>query len=350
MQSRSTPSAAAEPILERLRRAAVADPAAAAQEIDAALDASAALDPLEVRSVDELTVQVLGSATPVGALLERIGLDRLAGLFERAAARVGSDGRAVSLAERSLARGLLDLARQPSVLGRIEVRERDAWSRRLLAAIDAADFTVGALFEQRVRTYGSRVLFQLTESGGARVLSWRRTATRVEAIARGLLALEDGGPARVAIVSDNRIEAVLVDLACLTCGIVDVMIPASATEADIAFMLHQAQCTVAVVSGAERVRWIVDLRERVPSLRHVVSMDRLGRGLGRLSSLDDVVARGNQVPAAAVAERAETVRTGDLATIMFTSGTTGSPKGICFSQRNLVHKRFARALALPDIV
>jgi long-subunit acyl-CoA synthetase (AMP-forming) len=65
--------------------------------------------------------------------------------------------------------------------------------------------------------------------------------------------------------------------------------------------------------------------------------------------LETLLARSERVPATRVRERADRVRIDDLATVMYTSGTTGTPKGIQFSQRNLVFKRFARALAIPEI-
>jgi len=348
MSSRATPSTAGERILERLRGAGT-EPAVAGAVIDDAIQAAASLDPVEGRAIDDLAVQLLAAAAPIDPLLERVGIDRLATLLDRATTRLGPDGRTAPRGDRALVWDVLDLIRRPIVLRRIESVRRDEWAARVLAAVDASDFTVGALFDQRVRSYGSRVLFQLIEPVGARVLSWRRTATRVEAIARGLLVLEDGRPGRVAIMSDNRIEAALVDLACLTTGIVDVMIPANATEADVAYMLRRAECTVAIVSGAERVRRVAGRIGQVPTLRHVVSMDPLGRGFGRIRALEEIIARGDGVPSTAVGERAATVRVSDLATVMFSSGTTGAPKGIRFSQRNLVFKRFARALALPDV-
>ncbi len=326
-------------------------PNAPGAEVADALDRSASLAPEDARRADERALDALGSAMAIDDLLERLGPARIAALLDRAVARADSRDRVWAL---------LDLVRRPSVLRHIEPGERDAWAARILAAIDGSAFTVGALFEQRVRAYGSRVLFQVSEAGGSRVLSWRLTASRVEALARGILALEEGRPARVAILSHNRIEAILVDLACLTTGIVDVIIPANATETDVGYMLRQSECDVVFALGPELAAKVVAQRGQLPHLRHVVALDPAVRGgavsggavpgaSGRVLALDDVVARGDKVPATTRAERAARVEPGDLATIMFTSGTTGTPKGIRFSQRNLVFKRFARALALPEI-
>src|SRR5512134_125201 len=83
--------------------------------------------------------------------------------------------------------------------------------------------------------------------------------------------------------------------------------------------------------------------------RHTVVFDPAGCDGPGVLALEQLLRRAERVDPAEAAARAERVRVDDLATVMYTSGTTGAPKGIRFSQRNLVFKRFARGLALPEI-
>ena len=253
--------------------------------------------------------------------------------------------RAAAAVTREAAWDVLDEVRRPDALRRIdEAGAVDAWAATILDLVDRSDLTMATLFARRAREYGGKTLFEV---GGTSV-SWRQAALRVDALARGLLALA-GGEGRVAIVSANRLEMALCDLACHAAGLVSILIPTSATEADIAEILGLARATVAIVS--EREPLLAALRARgTPgsALAHVVAMGSHD-GAPQVLTLDDVVARAPEVRTETLDARRLAVRAADLATIMYTSGTTGRPKGVKFSHRNLVFKRFARALALPAI-
>ena len=275
-------------------------------------------------------------------------LDGLTGLADRLIERLARLPDDEDL--RSHAWRLLDVVRRTGMLRQIGARDLvSEWSDRILALVDSSDFTFWRLFQQRVRLYGPRALFRVGRGQSARSVSWDDVASQVDRIARGLLSLVDEhGERRVAILSENRLEMVLVDLACLSAGLVNVMLPTQSTPEDVGYMLGHAQVGFVFVSGQRQLEKVRKVRDDLPELRAAFTFDA---GLERddASDLEALVVRGAKIPAARLAERRSRVKVGDLATVMYTSGTTGTPKGICFSHRNIVFKRFARALALPEI-
>lgn len=245
---------------------------------------------------------------------------------------------------------LLDVARRPGMLR--QIAERDVvpiWSDRILALVNASDFTFARLLEQRVRVYGPRALFRVGRGHGARGVTWDDASSHVDRIARGLLALvHEHGERRIAILSENRLEMALLDLACLSTGLVNVMLPTHSTPEQVSYMLGHAGVGFVFVSTAKQLRKVRKVRDELPELKVTVTLD-LGIEGDDVIDLEGVRRLGSKVPSRRLAERRAAVRVDDLATVMYTSGTTGTPKGICFSQRNIVFKRFARALALPEI-
>jgi long-subunit acyl-CoA synthetase (AMP-forming)/GNAT superfamily N-acetyltransferase len=319
-------------------------------EINAALGAAARESADRSLVSDRGAVATLQASDRVDGLLEHTELELLRMLVQRCVTRLEQADSEARSALRRFAWVVLDLVRRPAVVRRVDRAAIGEWAGLFLRAIEVSHLTVGPLLRQRAARYGEKTLFELPDSGAGESLSWHAVMRRVDAIARGLLSLDD--PERiapVAILSENRIEMALLDLACLSAGLLDVMVPANSTEADVGYILRHAKVATVVVSSRGQLRKVQHNRDNLPALRRVITMDSIAIGDPDLLTLEAVEQRSDQVEPDVPAQRGEAISIDDVATVMYTSGTTGMPKGIQFSHRNLVFKRFARGLALPEI-
>jgi long-chain acyl-CoA synthetase len=322
----------------------------AARRLGEALSAAADASEEQRRSLDCAVARLLADAHHGRLLVEHLPLATILELARRTADRLGDEHPAPPGDNRDAAWDLLELARDVGLRRRIAADGvTDDWSDCILRLVDGSDFTFARLFAQRVACSGARPLFLVPGADGTRTVTWNQVAGRVDLIARGLLALTAStGDRPVAILSENRLEMAILDLACLASGIPNVMIPATATEADVDYILRHAGVGTVVVSTADQLAKVMGRRDQNVDLHHVVALDPAAHGRDVLP-WDRLLERSSEVPAAALARRRDGLRVDDLATVMYTSGTTGLPKGIQFSHRNIVFKRFARALALPEI-
>jgi long-chain acyl-CoA synthetase len=245
---------------------------------------------------------------------------------------------------------LLDSVRRRPFLDALRPEQVDPWLRILLPAIERADYTFGELLRSREAT-DPRVVAIRTLGPDATTLTVADVARRARAIARGLHSLlgEDPG-GKVAILSENCLESALSDLACLSNGILDFPLPANAVAEQVVYMLKHSGARVLLVSDDEQVAKVLPGLGDLPDLRAVVSFSKSTADRHGLLSFDQMIGQGGGAfDDAFRAERAAAVRSRDVATVMYTSGTTGRPKGIIFTHQNLVTKRLCRALALPRV-
>jgi long-chain acyl-CoA synthetase len=245
--------------------------------------------------------------------------------------------------------GLLDGVRRRAFTTRLAAELVDPWTALVLRVVREADYTLGDLLRSREETDPRTLAFRVLAPDPCE-LTVADVSRRTRAIARGLLALVEGDPdAKIAILAENCLEAALCDLACLTNGIVDFPLPANATADQVVFMLRHSGARVLLASGEEQVAKVLPSLAGLPDLRDVVVFSRKAAERNALLSLDQMVSQGAGFDDAERAARADRARARDLATVMYTSGTTGKPKGIVFTQENIVTKRFARAFALPAV-
>ncbi|EHL22853.1 AMP-dependent synthetase and ligase [Acidovorax sp. NO-1] len=173
-------------------------------------------------------------------------------------------------------------------------------------------------------------------------LTWAQTAERVSTWAQALAAMQLPRAARVAILLPNGLHAMCADQATLaTCG-VPVPLHAIDNPGSIAYILADCEASMLIVSQAEQWEKIRTVGTPFPALRAVVVTDADEAAMVTLATGDDGPVVGTLAQWLSGAEHAAALRTwtppgeDDLAAIVYTSGTTGKPKGVMLTHRNVV--------------
>lgn len=206
------------------------------------------------------------------------------------------------------------------------------------------DQTIYSLLTERLARTGADTVIAAKKIGPGR---WQNVTTgefheRVVSAAKGLIALGIAKGDAVTIFSSTRLEWGILDFALAAVGAVSVPIYDTDSAPQAQRIMNDSAVKLAFADNRERFDRLDSVKDHCPALKQILMIE--GNALGALEGL------GVAVSDEELNERVATVRTDDLATIVYTSGSTGNPKGAELTHKNFVSITITASQALHEVV
>lgn len=200
--------------------------------------------------------------------------------------------------------------------------------------------SVPDMLRSNAKEFSSRLALKYRKQGAFVTLTYAAYYERVLMVARGLGKMHVKPGDRIAILSENRAGWVIADMGILCGGGVTVPVYPTNTSEQIEYMINHSGAKIVFVSGKFQYTKLLKVREAMPGLELVVSFERF---LGdpalpvttfyQLSEIDSPITAEEKKEIEAGIDR---ITPNDMLTLLYTSGTTGVPKGVMLSHNNIL--------------
>lgn len=195
----------------------------------------------------------------------------------------------------------------------------------------------------QLKNFPNSAMFVTKQEGVWIPMTTEEFVNSTNQISKGLLELGISVGERVALVSPNRVEWNILDIAIQQVGAIVVPVYPNISEHDYTYIFNDAGIEYAFVGGDELANKINGVADKISSLKKIYTFDEV-EGFSNYKELIDL---GANVPQSKINDLKANVRNEDLATIIYTSGTTGNPKGVMLSHNNILSNVLACKPRIP---
>jgi long-chain acyl-CoA synthetase len=200
--------------------------------------------------------------------------------------------------------------------------------------------TVNDVFRNRVAKYGDRVAIEKKLKGSWRSASWNEYFEKARATGLGLYSLGVRKGQMVAILSDNRLEWLYTDMGGLGIGAVIIPVYPTLVPEEIEYILNNSETRAIAVENKTQLAKVLEIAGKCPKLENIIVMEDADADQSRTNvmSFTDLMEKGREMhrgDPSLFEKLSREVAPDDLATIVYTSGTTGLPKGAMISHGNI---------------
>jgi long-chain acyl-CoA synthetase len=199
------------------------------------------------------------------------------------------------------------------------------------------DDTIAAMVKSRVDKYGDRDMMAAKRGGAWKKFSWNYFWNTARNLGLAMISMGIDKGDRVAIFSDNSPEWQMADIGILGIGAVNVPLYSTITAKQAEYILDDSGSRIVFVGSEDHMNRVLEVKDDLPELAKVVTMDNTPSDHPDVVTWDEMVKMGEQYDnQEEFDKRLDSVKPDDLSSFVYTSGTTGNPKGVMLTHDNFL--------------